>query len=988
MKKIFILTALCTLFGTWGMVAHAKYYGIQVGGVEVTDINASNVTGSNIKAKVSSRPYSVVYDASTNTLTLDNIKIERTGSYNRAILNESCDGLTVIFKSACSLDAEDSSPVRLNANTTLKSVDFCCVDIHGGNEDGLTIGNGATLTIDRAYIRIACSDSDGLCGNTGNEKVIVKNNAIVSTSGGYHGMDNTGIDNIASLYVENAFFHTDRANKLKAFTLSENMYSHRNYYNAQKQGFGSNGTSDGGAVPCVYINEETFPDDSLRAYILNTDYNYLKKGVLIHTCPVEGIGYLVQIGNSTTKGALTELKLSYTKIRNLKGIEHFENLAKLNCAGLGLTTLDVTPFQHLEYLKCDENEISSLDLRKNPQLKTLFCNDNKLTTLNMSQPTAVTTIKCNNNNLTTLNLSNQTALSTLDCSNNNLTTLNLSNQAALSTLDCSNNNLTALSLPNSATLISLNCSNNNLTALNMANATALKEFYCNNNNLSTLNLSKQTQLIRLDCSSNQLTSLTLGFKSSLVVLYCSTNKLTQLDLAGYNYINCLDCSVNRLTSLTLSCPTSLERLICAENSLTQLDLTDYVTLEYLDCNRNKLTSLNIGGCKKLVELRCGNNKLTELNTTDNTSLQVLQCQNNSISTLDLAKNQQLLDIDASCNKLQTLNLLWCTKLEQSIKISGNNINGEGLDNLIANLPAKHLSIRLVDHEYADEQNECTAAQVTAASNKGWTVQHNLYGWKTTTECALYDLWIKGLHVHNHGPVVTGTSYDAATNTLTLNNANITYDGMVALGTKIDNLNVKLTGKNVINAPGVGLRFETKTGNSKVTFSGGGELNVTTGGHALFTFADVEFKDGVKVSAECTDVYNGMIGRKFSADGNFPTIIMSGEGTEVKAKGGKQGSVWNFHALNFSDGITIAEPTGATYAEDYGVVKDNKIVAGEWVVFKKGSFNPADVNRDGTVDSADIVAVIKEMPDGDMKADVNGDKAIDSADIVAVIKAMK
>ena len=170
MKKIFILTALCTLFGTWGMVAHAKYYGIQVGGVEVTDINASNVTGSNIKAKVSSRPYSVVYNASTNTLTLDNIKIERTGSYNRAILNESCDGLTVIFKSACSLDAEDSSPVRLNANTTLKSVDFCCVDIHGGNEDGLTIGNGATLTIDRAYIRITGSDSDGLCGNTGNEK--------------------------------------------------------------------------------------------------------------------------------------------------------------------------------------------------------------------------------------------------------------------------------------------------------------------------------------------------------------------------------------------------------------------------------------------------------------------------------------------------------------------------------------------------------------------------------------------------------------------------------------------------------------------------------------------------------------------------------------------------------------------------------------------------------------------------------------------------
>ena len=39
-----------------------------------------------------------------------------------------------------------------------------------------------------------------------------------------------------------------------------------------------------------------------------------------------------------------------------------------------------------------------------------------------------------------------------------------------------------------------------------------------------------------------------------------------------------------------------------------------------------------------------------------------------------------------------------------------------------------------------------------------------------------------------------------------------------------------------------------------------------------------------------------------------------------------------------------------------------------------------------MDSADIVTVIKEMPDGDKKADVNGDSVIDSADIVAVIKA--
>ena len=129
-----------------------------------------------------------------------------------------------------------------------------------------------------------------------------------------------------------------------------------------------------------------------------------------------------------------------------------------------------------------------------------------------------------------------------------------------------------------------------------------------------------------------------------------------------------------------------------------------------------------------------------------------------------------------------------------------------------------------------------------------------------------------------------------------------------------------------------MRLIKNTESSKVTFSGGGELNITSGGIAFMTHADVEFKDGVKVSAESTDVFNGMQGRRSSADSNFPSITISGEGTEVRAKGGTQGSVLNFHALNLNDGITIAEPFGATFAEDYGVIKDNRIVAGEWVVF--------------------------------------------------------
>jgi hypothetical protein len=96
----------------------------------------------------------------------------------------------------------------------------------------------------------------------------------------------------------------------------------------------------------------------------------------------------------------------------------------------------------------------------------------------------------------------------------------------------------------------------------------------------------------------------------------------------------------------------------------------------------------------------------------------------------------------------------------------------------------------------------------------------------------------------------------------------------------------------------------------------------------------------------------------------------------------ESGVYKFNGGITLDGCKIIEP------KEGGIQGGTIVDANGNAVWTVTIGNPADVNRDGTVDSADIVAVIKEMPDGDMKADVNGDGAIDSADIVAVIKAMK
>ena len=842
MKNVHFFSLLLLMLACFvPQAARAEYYGIKVGGVDVTSNNASNVTGDNIKARDSSLPFSVVYNASTKTLTLDNIRIERTGSYNRAILNESCDGLLIVIKSHCVLYAHDSSPVRLNKNTTIRStmedgkyVGY--LDIFGTYEDGLTVGNGATLTLDGVWGDIGALRSSGLEGATGNEKVIIKNNSIVAFPyfSSYDG--SIAIKDIASLDIRGSYVTFVATSGLKSITYSDCM---------QFKGF---------YAPYVSIDATTFPDEKLREYILSTDYNYEGKGVLIHL--PQGWGSFPINQENTIEGAKSISAIN-RDISNAKGLELFVNLTDLNVYENNLSALNVTPYK------------------------------------------------------------------------------------SLLTLNCGNNKLSELNLTNNRELTQLNCSDNQLTSLNLSNNTELTELQCNDNQLTTLNLANQTKLTGLDCGINQITSLTLACSDSLTGLRCGGNKLTSLNLSEYKKLNTLYCGTNRLTSLTLPKGDALREVYCDENKLTTLDVSGNTELTTLQCRINSLTSLNVKNCGKLATLYCNQNKLSELDLTDNTAMTWLDCSNNVLTALNVSKNRDLKRINASYNKLETLDLTWNNKTDDGVIIVGNKIKGEGLDNLIAKLPAvEGRGLYFVNHKYENEDNECTVAQVKAAQNKGWTIYH-LYGnhYISTTECKNYDLWIEGLRACNHGNGFNNKyyTYNDKTKTLTLDNADINYDGVIAIVSKIDNLNVILKGKSVINTSGystssLGMYLMTNTDDSKVTFSGGGELSITSGGIGILTLADLEFEDGVKVSAECTDVFNGMQGRRASADSNFPSITISGEGTEVKAKGGSQGSVLNFHALNLNDGITIAEPFGATFAEDYGVIKDNRIVAGEWVVF--------------------------------------------------------
>ena len=92
MKKIFTFMLLL-LVGAVISKGYAKAYDLYVGGVQVTDVNASDIKYTGLtQGKVS-------YDSSTKTLTLDNVI--GNGMGKSFIENIGVEGLTIYVKDSC-----------------------------------------------------------------------------------------------------------------------------------------------------------------------------------------------------------------------------------------------------------------------------------------------------------------------------------------------------------------------------------------------------------------------------------------------------------------------------------------------------------------------------------------------------------------------------------------------------------------------------------------------------------------------------------------------------------------------------------------------------------------------------------------------------------------------------------------------------------------------------------------------------------------------
>ena len=171
--------------------------------------------------------------------------------------------------------------------------------------------------------------------------------------------------------------------------------------------FGATVRADGETVE---INETNFPDENFRKYVANS-FDSDKDGVL----------------SDVEIDTVIEISVPDSGIADLKGVEFFVHLNKLDCSTNQLTGLDVSMNTELQTLICFENKLEKLDVNQNSMLEHLNCSQNELAELNVSYNSALNELLCAYNHLSILDISNNTELWSLSCYSNEIEMINIEN---------------------------------------------------------------------------------------------------------------------------------------------------------------------------------------------------------------------------------------------------------------------------------------------------------------------------------------------------------------------------------------------------------------------------------------------------------------------------------------------------------------------------------------------------------------------------------
>ena len=428
-----------------------------------------------------------------------------------------------------------------------------------------------------------------------------------------------------------------------------------------------------------------FPDEEFRSFLINH-------------CDTNKDGKLdVDIKSMT-------IPTSYT-IKNLEGIRFFEDLEKLDCHGIGLTTLNVGKNFKLEELDCSGNQLKEYYPILSSGLKKLNCSHNKLTYMNLGilHGLNLEEVNCSNNEIRNIVMDSVGELVKFDCSNNDLMALDVSQCLKLKELNCSGNQLMELDVSSQTQLKQLDCSKNKLTELNVKQNGGLTSLICNDNQLTTLDLSRNYSLDNLNCAKNRLACLDVtGISGGTItadgnrcpIAVRTDGKFDLTTLPGFDVGKATNWNGGSVSGTILTvengkdevsyqynCGNGVKPTFIFETSLPinknnfpddsfrnyiktykaggrdVLTVEEQRKVETIEVEGKNISSLRgIEAFPNLTELDCGNNSIQKLDLRQNPKLKTLKCNKNQLTQLDLSKNPDIDYLNCSENQLEQLDV--------------------------------------------------------------------------------------------------------------------------------------------------------------------------------------------------------------------------------------------------------------------------------------------------------------------------------------------
>lgn len=449
------------------------------------------------------------------------------------------------------------------------------------------------------------------------------------------------------------------------------------------------------------------------AFAANTEIDFDSPDFVLKFKDTEFQRFLKEKCDTNHNGKLDAQELNITemtipddyKIKNLEGIRFFEDLEKLDCHGIGLTTLNVGKNFKLRELDCSYNQLKNSIEILSVGLKILNCSHNNLTSMDLGilSGLKLEEVDCSYNKIWRIVMRSEEELVKFDCSNNELMALDVSRCYQLKQLNCSVNQLVELDVKNQTNLTLLDCHHNELTELNVSKNQNLASLTCDGNQLTTLDLSKNNSLSHLSCAENRLACVDFshmvgstinadGNRHPIAVLTNGTFDLNNLpdfnvgkasnwyggtvsgtiltvedgkDEVSYQY----DCGkgVKPTFIFETSLPINEKNFpdpnfrnyiktykAGGKNVLTVEQQRNVTTIEI---NKKGVSDLKgIEAFPNLTELDCGNNSIQNLDLRQNPKLRKLICNKNQLTQLDLSKNPDIYYLNCSENQLEQLDV--------------------------------------------------------------------------------------------------------------------------------------------------------------------------------------------------------------------------------------------------------------------------------------------------------------------------------------------